>query len=280
MDYYSILGVPRNASDQDIRKAYKKASMRHHPDRGGDEEQFKRVNEAYSTLKDPQKKAMYDQYGTADPNQQRAYQQRQSNPFGPGFEDIFASMFGGQYHRRAQPQQYRNPDVKIRVDLELEDVLAGKSFIATYKLRNGREQNVDINIPAGVNNGDSIRYPGLGDDSIPHVPRGDLFVIAKVRDRAGWLRNNNNLKTTIHVNCLEMIIGTTVIVNTLDKKNLELKIPPGTKNGTTFSVQGYGIPDLNTKAPGQLLITIEAQIPKDLKEEQLSLIRQILNENG
>jgi len=266
MDYYSILGVPKNASEKDLKKAYKKASMQHHPDRGGDEAKFKEINEAYSTLRDPQKRAMYD-------NPQPRFDTSQMHG-AQGFEDIFGSMFGG--HHRARPQ---NPDVRLRVKLDLEEVLTGKKVIAAYRLRNGQEESVNLDIPPGIHHGDTMKFPNLGDNSIPGR-RGNLFVEVHINHKPNWSRNHNDLKTTINVNCLEMIVGTKTNVNTLDNKNLELTIPKGTKNGTTFSVHGYGIPDARSGQKGKLLITIEASIPKNLKVEQVQRIREILNDNG
>ena len=123
-----------------------------------------------------------------------------------------------------------------------------------------------------------MKFPHLGDNSIPG-PRGNLFVEIHVGHRNNWIRNGNDLKTLINVNCLELITGTKITVNTLDNKNIELTIPKGTKNGTTFSAHGYGVPDVRSGKKGKLLMTIEATIPQNLKEEQIQRIREILN-NG
>ena len=269
MDYYSILGIPKNATEEDIRKAYKKQSMQHHPDRGGNEETFKQVNESYQTLKDPHKRAMYDHQQTAG---QGGFYYNTSNMGNDPFSDMFASMFGGQH--RARPQ---NPDVRLRVKLELEEVLTGKKIIAAYRLRNGQEETVNLDIPAGVNHGDTMKFSNLGDNSIPGT-RGNLFVEIHINHKPNWTRNYNDLKTTVKVNCLEMIVGTKISVNTLDGKNLELTIPKGTRNNTTFSVNGYGIPDVRSNQKGKLLITVEATIPNNLKAQQLQRIREILND--
>ena len=145
MDYYELLGVPRNATESDLKKAYKKQSMQHHPDRnGGSDSKFKQINEAYSALKDPQKRQMYDQYGTADPQQAQAQQQSHfSQQFGGArFEDIFGQMFGQQQTRR----QMHNQDITIAADIDFEDIVNGKDVIATYRLPSGREEIVDVKI--------------------------------------------------------------------------------------------------------------------------------------
>ena len=268
MDYYSILGVPKNADDKTIRKAYKTQSMKHHPDRGGDEEQFKKINEAYSTLKDPQKRQQYD-----NPQPQFNFNSRDFRGQNP-FEDIFGDIFSGQQHRRARP---RNSDIRLKVKIEFEEVLIGKKIIAAYMLRNGKEETVNLDIPPGAKDGDTVKFSQLGDNSLPGQ-RGDLYVIIQVKNKIGWSRNHNDLSTTVKVNCLEMIIGSKILVNTLDNKRLELNIPAETKNGTTFSVNNYGIPDMRTGQRGKLFIRVEASIPNNLSEEQINKIKEVINE--
>jgi len=265
MDYYSILGVNKNASDKDIRSAYKKQSMKHHPDRGGNEEEFKKINEAYSTLKDPQKRAAYD-------NPQPQFN---GNPFGgvpPGFEDIFSSMFGQQ---RQAPR--RNPDITIKATITIGESLQGKKVVAAYKLRNGMEETVDISIPAGVRNGDRIRYHGLGENFI-RAPRGDLFVKVEVVNQRNWQRENDDLYHRFEVNVLDLLLGCSIIITTLDDKQLEIKVPQGTKPGTTFSVSGYGAPNVRTQHRGVLYVKVDALVPKIDDEKILNKIRDIKDE--
>ena len=177
MDYYSTLGVSKNASPEELKKAYKKLSMQHHPDRtGGDDSRFKQINEAYSTLKDPQKRNEYD-------NPQPQY----SQGFGPGgfqgvnpgaFQDIF-SQFGVNFGNM-QGRQVRNKDVKITYTIEFTELFTGKAVNIQYNLPSGRKGNLDAAIPPGVKGGDIVRFAGYGDDSIPHLERGDLLVHVSV----------------------------------------------------------------------------------------------------
>lgn len=262
MDYYSILGVPKNASEQDIRKAYKKMSMQHHPDRGGDEEKFKQVNEAYQTLKDPVKKQQYD-----NPQPNFNFNSQDFGGRNP-FEDIFS-----QFGMRRPP---RNPDITIRVPITLKEVLTGKKVLATYRLRNGKEQTVDLDIPPGAREGDNIRFTGLGESSIPG-PRGNLFVVITIEPNNLFDRRNDDVYTIRKVNCLEMIVGSKIRIKTLDDRELELNIPPNTKNGTTFSMNGYGFPNLRSGRRGNMLIKIEAEIPRNLNSNQLEKIQEILS---
>ena len=259
MDYYSTLGVPKNASQDDIRKAYKKQSMRHHPDRGGDEEQFKKINEAYQNLSDPQKRAAYD-------NPQPHFE----GGMPPGFEDIFA-QFG------FRQQRSKNPDITLQVELTLKDVVLGKNLIISYQLRNGQEEHVTINVPPGANHGDTVKYQGLGENILPGA-RGDLFIKLKVTNNTEWRRDRDNLYKTLKVNAFDMILGTAMQLNTVDDRTIELKIPKGTNNGTTFNVTGYGVPNVHNGRRGNLYITVETTIPKNLEERHLQKIKDIRDE--
>ena len=271
MDYYSILGIPKTASDSDIRKAYKKQSMQHHPDRGGDEEQFKRVNEAYQTLRDPHKKAMYDHQQTAGRGGFNFNTQNMG-----GFEDIFAQAFGG-FQQRQQP---RNRDITISVGLTLEDVLQGKEVIATYRLRSGREENVSITIPKGAKDGDTIRYQGFGEDLDHRLPRGNLNVRLKVTPHHRFNRDGDSLWTKEYINALDLITGCSIIVNTLDRQEIKINVPPGTNSGTTLRVTDHGLPNIDNGRRGHLFVKVEAKIPKVTNEEQLRKLRALRNEIG
>lgn len=273
MDYYSTLGVAKNATDKELKAAYKKASMKHHPDRGGDENRFKEINEAYSTLKDPQKRGMYDHQQNGGG---QAFNFNTGNMGGGHpFEDIFGSMFG----QHAQRQRHQNQDIRLRVKLDLHEVLTGKKVIASFRLRSGKEESVNLDIPPGIHHGDTMKFPHLGDNTVPG-PRGNLFVEVHINHMPNWARNQNDLKTSITVNCLELITGTKVKVSTLDGRDIELTIPKGTKNGTTFSVHGHGVPDVHYGQKGKLLITIQASIPNGLTDIQLNQIREIIRDNG
>jgi len=261
MDYYSILGVPKNASDQDIRTAYKKQSMQHHPDRGGDEEQFKRVNEAYQTLKDPAKRQQYD-------NPQPQFNFNTSNMHGHPFGDIFGNM-----NRR----QRRNHDVTINVNLELIDVLTGRELTARYQVPSGKIKEANIDIPPGVEDGVGIRFRGLGDNIIPNVPPGDLIVRTRIRQPANWRRSGNDLRTRVTVSVFECLLGGSVEIKTIDDKRFKINIPKGTQSGAVFSIPNHGIPNIQTGKRGNLFVEINAVIPKIENEMILKELERIKN---
>ena len=264
-DYYNILGVDRKASDADLKKAYKKASMQHHPDRGGDEEQFKKVNEAYATLKDPGKRQMYDQYGTADPQQagpQGFDFHFNSSNFGgrnPFAGTPFADMFGGA--NPFQNRQPRNQDMRIAAQIDLKDVLVGKNLVVQIRLGSGRTETLNIDVPPGAKDGDTIQYEGLGDDTNPRLQRGNLHVVIKVTQNTGWQRSNNDLITKKVINLFDLLLGCVIIVNTLDGRNIKVNIPKGTNPGQRFSIQGYGIPDINTGHRGSIYVIVDVETP-------------------
>jgi len=183
MDYYSILGVAKNASDKELKSAYKKLSMQHHPDRtGGSDEKFKQVNEAYSTLKDPQKRGMYDHEQNGGG---QAFNFNTGNMGGDHpFSDIFGQMFGGGHPRR---QQQVRADITLGIEINIEDVFNGITRYITYRLSNGQEETVEIKIPKGAKHGDRIRYSGMGDIS-PSRTRGDLYLQIKERVSRDWQR--------------------------------------------------------------------------------------------
>lgn len=258
MDYYSRLGVNKQASPDEIKKAYKKLAMQHHPDRGGDQQTFQEINEAYDTLKDPVKRQQYDQ------------PQPQFNQHPNGFEDIFANMFGAR-------RQAKNADVKVRITISLEEVMTGKDVIASYNLRNGQQTDASIRIHPGVHDGEVIRYRGLGDNTFYQLPRGDLLVQVRVLAHRRFTRDGPHLYTNIDVNIFDLILGTEMIIDKLTRGPINVKIPKGTDPGTVLSIAGYGFPDMQRGRPGNLYVKIKAKTPK-INDERIIEKVKILND--
>ena len=273
MDYYDILGVSRSATDQELRKAYKAKSMKHHPDRGGSEEEFKKVNEAYSTLKDPQKKAMYDQYGTADP-QQTGFQQ-QGFHFDGGFEDIFESFFGQRMDPfgRTRQRQPKNKTLNINYTLTLEEAYRGKNLYLEVPLPSGKKQALDFNIPAGIESGQTVRLSRLGDDSIKNIPPGDIMVTIRVNHDKRFKREGCDLYKTIQISVYDLILGCKVEIDHFDK-GFVLNIPAGTQPETTFSMKDLGMPIVNAPGVGTLYIKVKGTVPKNINEYHKDLIER------
>lgn len=262
MDYYSILGVSKNATQEEIKKAYKQKAMEHHPDRGGDHNTFATINEAYETLRNPQKRAEYDQ-----PKPQFNFRSADVNA--GNFEDIFSSFFG------ARAQTRRNRDIRIALTIELEEVLTGKDIILNYSLMNNQPTSASVRIHPGVNHGEAIRFKGLGDNSISSLPRGDLLVQVRVNKHKKFDRDGRNLYTNVDISVLDLILGTSITLETLSKNRLNVNIPKGTQPGTTMSISGYGLPDPRIGRSGNLYITVKGTTPKINDESLLERIKQI-----
>jgi curved DNA-binding protein len=278
MDYYSTLGVAKNATDDDIKKAYRKLAMKHHPDRGGDEATFKRISEAYDILSDPQKKQIVDLGG--DPKNQGGGGYGNSfnqGPFEfhfggghPGMEDLF-NQFG--FGRR--PMQ-RNKTLNINIEVTLEDVLNGKEVNAEITIPgSGKRKMINISIPAGIENGQQIRYEGMGDDAIRELRPGDLIVNVVVRPHAKFRREHNDIVLEKIITVWDAIIGTSLDIETLDGKTLTISVPQGTKHGTILSCRGEGLPVMRSRNRGNLLIMIKIDMPKNLSQAQLDKIKSL-----
>jgi DnaJ-class molecular chaperone len=283
MDYYSTLGVGKNATDDDIKKAYRKLAMKHHPDRGGDESTFKKISEAYDILSDPQKKQIVDLGG--DPKNQGGGNYGNSfnqGPFEfhfgggvpPGMEDIFGRFgFGSGFGR--QPMQ-KNKTLNITIDITLEDVLSGKDINAEITIPGtGKRKMINIAIPAGIESGQQIRYEGMGDDAIRELRPGDLIVNINVRPHSKFRREHNDIVLDKVVSVWDAIIGSSLDIETLDGKTLTINVPQGTKHGTVLSCRGEGLPIMRSRNRGNLLIMIKVDMPKNLSTSQLDKIKSL-----
>lgn len=282
MDYYSTLGVGRNASQDEIKSAYRKLAMKHHPDRGGDEATFKKISEAYDTLSDPKKKEIVDLGG--DPNQQNqgfGGHNFNQGPFEfrfntgnvpPGMEDIFGHFgFGSRPARK-------NKTLNIHVDITLLDVLTGKELNAEITIPGtARRKMINISIPAGIEHGQQIRYEGMGDDSVRDLKPGDLIVNVNVMQHPKFRREYSNLVVEHPISAWDAMLGTQTNIETLDGKTLTINIPPGTNPGTILSCRGEGLPAMRTRNRGNLLISIKVDIPKNLTPLQIEKIKEIKN---
>ena len=267
MDYYQLLGLNKNASPADIKSAYRKQAMQHHPDKGGDAQQFAKINEAYDTLKDPQRKAAYD-----SPPQQQFNFRNQNVP--PGFEEMFRG-FGFDPRR-----PMRNKSITIAHTLTLLEVFEGKTIIANYKLHSGRQETLEINIPPGVQHNDTVSFGGYGDDSINGIPRGDLMLRIRVKNDPIWQRDGDNLMRILDVDIFDCILGGKMDFRTLDDRLLSINIPPATDSGTVLSIGGYGLPNHQTRKRGNIYIKIKTKTPRIKSKglvKQLRSIQQELN---
>ena len=254
MDYYQTLGVAENASQDEIKQAYKKLAMKNHPDRGGDTNKFQEISQAYDTLGDAQKRTQYDA------------QKNGFNPFshnmGGGFQDVgemFSFAFGPGF--AGFNQRRKNRDLSIRVKITFKQSFTGTQIEARFNTPSGKSQNVVIDIPPGVQSGQTIRYGGLGDDSVPNLPRGDLNVTIVVEVDTKWERRGNDIYTKLPINILEAMIGCTKDIECIDGYKMNVNLRPGIQPGTEFTSGGRGFKELNTGRAGNLYVIIDVEIP-------------------
>lgn len=274
-DYYNNLGISKQATADEIKKAYRKLASQHHPDKGGDTAKFQQIEEAYRTLSDPEKRSQYD-------NPQPQFN---GGHFGggmpPGFNDIFGQMFGqGGGHNPffghgfgQQPQ--RNRILNIQTVISLEEAFHGKDMIANLQLPSGRDQVLEIKIPAGINDNTTLRLAGMGDDSVPGLPRGDIHLTINVHQHHTFLREGDDLIRSIDINCIDAMLGKSLLVETIDGKTLEVKVNPGTQHGQVLAAAGYGMPKINdNRFKGRMLMSVNINIPV-LNEAQKQILKQI-----
>ena len=280
-DYYAVLGVSSSASSKEITKAYRKLARTHHPDAsGGNEDRFKEVSAAYDVLGDQTKRTDYDEARRLGPSAVGGFA---SGPdgFNVHFEDfddlsgIFGNLFGkNQGARRSVPM--RGVDQETRIHLGFRDAIDG--VITTVGLGTnaaGERRQAKVRIPAGGDNAQRIRVAGKGGSGRNGGPNGDLFVVVEVADDAMFGRKGQHLTLSVPVTFPEAALGSEIKIPTYDHSTVTLKVPPGTKSGTTFRVKGRGID--TPKATGDLLVTVEIAVPSELNPKERAAI-EALNE--
>ena len=286
-DYYEILGVKKTATGEAIKKAYRKLAMKYHPDHsGGDknaEEKFKKISEAYAVLSDKEKRQQYDTYGSAD-FQQRFSQEDILRGFdlgdilkefgfgGRGFSFGGGQGFGNFQKRRQAP--VKGSDLVYDIPLTIKEVVDGTS--KTVNLKHAGESNtLTVKIPKGMITGKKLRLSGKGEASPYGGPPGDLYIRAKMVADPVFTIEGHDLYINREIKITESITGTSIQVPTPDGKELNMKIPPGTKHKTKMRLSGHGLPQMKGDKRGDLYIIIETIIPKNLTEEQRELIAQL-----
>ena len=288
IDYYKVLGVDKSATQEDIKKAYRKLARKLHPDLNPNDKEahkkFQQINEANEVLSDPEKRKKYDQYGKDWQHAEQFEQSRQSGQQGFGreaftgdfsdsdFSDFFTSMFGngGSSGFRQRQTKFRGEDYHAELKLNLTDVYKTHQQVLTV---NGK--NIRITIPAGVANGQQIKIKQHGGPGINGGPNGDLYISFQVINNTEFRRDGNDLHTTVDLDLYTAVLGGEIIIDTLDGK-VKLKVRSETQNGTKIRLKGKGFPVYKREGEfGDMVITFQIKIPTNLTDKQRELFEQL-----
>ena len=311
-DYYKVLGVPRNASEEDIKKAFRKLARQYHPDvakdKKGAEEKFKEINEAYEVLGDPENRTKYDELGAswredgsfrpAPGRQGRGPRPGGEESFefhvdGTGFSDFFEQFFGrgGRFggmddfappHARSTEEEgfaLRGADLESDILVTLEEALAGSVRTVSLQRVNRRTgeaktQTLKVRIPPGVHEGQAIRVAGMGEDGVGGGASGDLYLRVRFAAHPEFRVRGADLYYALDLAPWEAVLGTKVVVPTL-KDRVSVRIPPGTTQGRQLRVRGRGLPIDSSGRQGDLYVVVNIQVPPEPGEEERELWKQL-----
>ena len=276
-DYYGVLGVSSTASPKEITKAYRKLARSHHPDaKGGNEERFKEVSAAYDVLGDDAKREEYDEARRIGPSAAGGFASG-ADGFNVHFDDFddLSGMFGNLFGRGQRgPVSMRGVDQETRIHLGFRDAIDGATTnVLLGGAADGDRRQVKVRIPPGVDNGQRIRLAGKGGAGRNGGPNGDLYVVVEVAPDSKFGRKGKHLTLVIPVTFPEAALGSEIKIPTYDHSTVTLKIPPGTKSGTTFRVKGRGV--VTTKSTGDLLVTLEIAVPAELSPKERAAIEAL-----
>ena len=284
-DYYEVLGVSKNASDDEIKKAYRKLAIKYHPDKNPGnkeaEEKFKEINEAHDVLSDKQKRARYDQFGHAGVGGNAG-----GNPFGNGgspfgnfngqsfnfdfggaggFDDILSSLFGfGGGPRRPR----RGADIQTNINLTFEEAIFGVT-----KEIDVNGESFKLKVPAGIDDGMSIRLRGKGGEAPEGGEKGDLYVRIRVKPHKHLTREGNIILSEEKISMVDAALGCEIEVETVDG-TVTMKVPAGTQSGTPFKLSGHGVPFRADGDRGPHIVTVIVETPKNLSKRQKELLEE------
>ena len=285
-DYYEVLSVSKNASADEIKKAYRKLARKLHPDLNPNDKEahkkFQQINEANEVLSDPEKRKKYDQYGKDWMHADQFEKQKQYQRSSPGggytysegfgedsFSDFFASMFGGSPGGRSR-SRFRGEDYQAELQLSLSDVFTTHKQTITIG-----DKKIRITIPAGIENGQKIKLKGYGGPGVNGGPNGDLYITFHIANNTSFKRDGDNLHKTVELDLYTAVLGGEVTIDTLSGK-IKLKVPPETQNNTITRLKGKGFPVYKKEGVfGDLFITYQVKLPTRLTEKEKELFREL-----
>lgn len=302
IDYYKVLGVDKNASTKEIKKAYRKLARKYHPDLNPDDKaaqnKFQQVNEAHEVLSDPEKRKKYDKYGKdweqaeafesararqGQSGKQRSGRWQSAEGFGGGgFSDFFESMFGGgggaSFGGRSRGRaRFKGQDYNAELQLNLREVY--KTHKRTLTI-DGKK--IRLTIPAGVEDEQTIKIKGHGGPGVNGGPSGDLYITFNIINNTSFRREGKNLYKTVGLDLYTAVLGGEITVETFDSK-VKLKVPPGTQSGTKVKLKEKGFPVYKREGQhGDLYLSYEVKVPEKLSEKEKQLFRELaqIRKNG
>jgi curved DNA-binding protein len=303
-NYYDVLGVKRDATQDQIKKAFRKLAVKYHPDAGGDEKKFKEISEAYETLSDEKKRKDYDQllmfggipgaeYGGSG-GRDRGYTTYTTNVGGNAdFSDIFDSMrsgdgafggfdfssiFGGQPRAQARTQRpTKGGDLSMSIDVSADEAFRGVTRKVTFRIPStGEEQTLTVKVPAGAVDGGKLRYRGRGEYGQAGAPRGDLVITTNVAEHPIFKRDGADVRMELPISTYEAALGATVDVPTPSGTTVRLKVPAGTQDGKTFRFREMGAPNVKRKGSvGALLVKVRVKVPTRLTAKERDALKTL-----
>jgi molecular chaperone DnaJ/curved DNA-binding protein len=308
-DYYTVLGVPRTASEKDIKTAYRKLARKHHPDvNPGDkksESQFKEIGEAYSVLSDPDKRKKYDRWGhdwekigqaqaaganfRGRPAGRTAWSSAgngapggatfESEDLGGLFDQLFGRAAGGRTRVRSAPR--KGADLEQLVEITLEEAFNGtQRTFSIHDSQSGETRTVEVKIPAGATDGLRVRVAGKGDPGLAGAPAGDLYLIVSIKPHPLFEREGDDLRTKVSTPLYTAVLGGEVMVPTPKGSKLALKVPAETPNAQRIRLAGQGMPRLNGSGRGDLYAEITVQLPTNLSTHERDLFAELARQRG